>query len=48
MELAGYRELWRTHGVMALLMSSLLARLPILATMVPLAVLAKDPSGMYR
>ncbi len=28
MELAGYRELWRRRGVMALLASSLLARLP--------------------
>ena len=46
--MAGYRELWRTHGVMALLMSSLLARLPILATMVPLAFLAKDLSGSFR
>jgi len=48
MELAGYRELWRTRGVMALLASSLLARLPILATMVPLAFLAKDTSGSFR
>ena len=48
MELAGYRELWRTHGVIALLVSSLLARLPILATMVPLAFLAKDLSGTFR
>jgi MFS family permease len=48
MELAGYRELWRTHGVMALLVSSLLARLPMLAMMVPLAFLAKDLSGTFR
>jgi MFS family permease len=48
MELSGYRELWRTHGVMALLASSLLARLPMLTTMVPLAFLAKDLSGSFR
>lgn len=48
MELTGYRELWRTRGVMALLVSSLLARLPILATMVPIAFLAKDLSGSFR
>jgi MFS family permease len=48
MELSGYRELWRTHGVMALLASSLLARLPVLATMVPVAFLAKDVGGSFR
>lgn len=48
MEFSGYRELWRTHGVMALLVSSLLARLPVLATMVPIAFLAKDLSGSFR
>jgi MFS family permease len=48
MDLAGYRELWRTHGVTALLLSSLLARLPVLATMVPVAFLAKDASGSFR
>lgn len=48
MELSGYRELWRTPGVMGLLASSLLARLPVLATMVPVAFLAKDLSGSFR
>ncbi|HEY9333761.1 MAG TPA: MFS transporter [Kribbella sp.] len=48
MDLGGYRELWRTHGVTALLLSSLLARLPVLATMVPVAFLAKDASGSFR
>ncbi|MGW7683875.1 MFS transporter [Kribbella sp. NPDC054772] len=47
MELSGYRELWRARGVMALLVSSLLARLPMLATMVPIAFLAKDASGSF-
>jgi len=48
MELSGYRELWRTAGVPGLLASSLLARLPVLATMVPVAFLAKDLSGSFR
>jgi MFS family permease len=48
MDLAGYRALWRTHGVVALLASSLLARLPVLATMVPVTFLAKDLSGSFR
>ncbi len=48
MELSGYRALWRTRGVIALLAASLLARLPVLATMVPVAFLAKDASGSFR
>jgi MFS family permease len=48
MELSGYRELWRTRGVPALLAASLLARLPVLATMVPVAFLAKDVGGSFR
>ena len=48
MELSGYRELWRARGVMSLLVASLLARLPMLATMVPIAFLAKDASGSFR
>ncbi|MDX2974162.1 MFS transporter [Kribbella solani] len=48
MELAGYRALWRTQGVTTLLVSSLLARLPMLATTVPIAFLAKDASGSFR
>ncbi len=48
MELSGYRELWRTRGVLALLAASLLARLPVLATMVPVAFLAKDAGGSFR
>ncbi|MEV4259880.1 MFS transporter [Kribbella sp. NPDC049584] len=48
MELSGYRELWRAHGVVSLLVASLLARLPMLATMVPIAFLAKDASGSFR
>src|SRR6185503_8581774 len=48
MELSGYRELWRTRGVITLLASSLLARLPMLATLVPVAFLAKDVGGSVR
>jgi MFS family permease len=48
MELSGYRALWRTRGVIALLAASLLARLPVLATLVPVAFLAKDAGGSFR
>ena len=47
MDLSAYRDLWKTHGVMALLASALLARLPVMATMVPLAFLAKDAAGNF-
>ncbi|WP_167203748.1 MFS transporter [Kribbella shirazensis] len=47
MDLSAYRDLWKTRGVMALLASALIARLPVLATMVPLAFLAKDASGNF-
>ncbi|MGZ0152033.1 MFS transporter [Kribbella sp. WER1] len=44
----GYRDLWRAGGVVPLLVSSLFARLPMLATAVPIAFLAKDASGSFR
>src|SRR6266516_3375287 len=47
MDLTAYRDLWKTHGVMALLASALIARLPVIATMVPLSFLAKDASGNF-
>ncbi|GAA1113443.1 MFS transporter [Kribbella jejuensis] len=47
MDLSSYRDLWKTRGVMALLGSSLVARLPVLATMVPLSFLAKDAAGNF-
>ncbi|WP_350279520.1 MFS transporter [Kribbella sp. HUAS MG21] len=47
MDLSAYRDLWKTRGVMALLASALIARLPVLATMVPLAFLAKDAAGNF-
>lgn len=47
MDLSAYRDLWKTHGVVALLASALVARMPVLATMVPLAFLAKDASGNF-
>ncbi|MEU8227076.1 MFS transporter [Kribbella sp. NPDC048915] len=47
MDLTAYRDLWKSEGVMALLASALIARLPVLATMVPLAFLAKDAAGNF-
>jgi MFS family permease len=47
MDLTAYRDLWKTEGVMALLASALIARLPVLATMVPLSFLAKDAAGNF-
>ena len=47
MDLTAYRDLWKTHGVVALLASALVARMPVMATMVPLAFLAKDAAGNF-
>lgn len=47
MDLTAYRDLWKTHGVVALLASALIARMPVVATMVPLAFLAKDAAGNF-
>lgn len=47
MDLTAYRDLWKTHGVMALLASALIARMPVMATMVPLSFLAKDAGGNF-
>jgi MFS family permease len=47
MDLTAYRELWKTHGVVALLASAIVARMPVMATMVPLAFLAKDAAGNF-
>ncbi|GAA0571777.1 MFS transporter [Kribbella sandramycini] len=47
MDLTGYRELWRTPGVIAMLVAALTARLPVTTTIVPLAFLAKDASGNF-
>ena len=47
MDLTAYRDLWKTHGVMALLASALIARMPVMATMVPLSFLAKDAAGNF-
>ena len=47
MDLSSYRDLWKTPGVMALLASALIARMPVMATMVPLAFLAKDAAGNF-
>jgi len=47
MDLTAYRDLWKTHGVVTLLASALIARLPVMATMVPLSFLAKDAAGNF-
>ncbi|MFF1823500.1 MFS transporter [Kribbella sp. NPDC058245] len=47
MDLTAYRDLWRTPGVMTLMAAALTARMPVMATMVPLAFLAKDASGNF-
>ncbi len=47
MDLSAYRDLWRTRGVMTLLAAALIARLPVMATMVPLSFLAKDAAGNF-
>ncbi|HEU4947016.1 MAG TPA: MFS transporter [Kribbella sp.] len=47
MDLSAYRALWRTRGVVGLLASALLARLPVMATMVPVSFLAKDAAGSF-
>ncbi|WP_238334751.1 MFS transporter [Kribbella amoyensis] len=47
MDLSAYRALWRTRGVVALLASALLARLPVMAAMVPVSFLAKDAAGNF-
>ena len=44
MDLTAYRELWKTHAVVALLASAIVARMPVMATMVPLAFLAAEPA----
>ncbi|TCN39285.1 putative MFS family arabinose efflux permease [Kribbella orskensis] len=47
MDLSAYRALWQTRGVFALLASALLARLPVMAALVPVAFLAKDAAGNF-
>ncbi|WP_203590841.1 MFS transporter [Streptomyces sp. SID13031] len=47
MDLSAYRALWQTRGVFALLTSAVLARIPVIASMVPVAFLAKDAAGNF-
>jgi MFS family permease len=47
MDLSAYRALWQTRGVFALLASALLARLPVMAALVPVSFLAKDAAGNF-
>jgi MFS family permease len=47
MDLSSYRMLWKTRGVPTLLLGALLARMPVVATMIPLSFMAKDASGGF-
>ncbi|MDX6247385.1 MAG: hypothetical protein QOF10_745, partial [Kribbellaceae bacterium] len=47
MDLSAYRALWKNRGVSALLASALLARLPVMAALVPVSFLAKDAAGNF-
>ncbi|MEV8376993.1 MFS transporter [Kribbella sp. NPDC056861] len=47
MDLSAYRALWRTQGVFVLLTSAVLARIPVIAALVPVSFLAKDASGNF-
>jgi MFS family permease len=47
MDLSSYRALWRTLGIPSMLIGSLLARLPTVAIMIPMAFLVKDATGGF-
>ncbi|WBQ05029.1 MFS transporter [Kribbella sp. CA-293567] len=47
MDLSAYRALWRTQGVFVLLTSAVLARIPVIAALVPVSFLAKDAAGNF-
>ncbi|MEV6411838.1 MFS transporter [Kribbella sp. NPDC051718] len=47
MDLTAYRALWQTPGVFALLTAATFARLPVIASLVPLSFLAKDAAGNF-
>lgn len=47
MDLSSYRMLWKTRGVPTLLLGALLARLPVVATLIPLSFLVKDATGGF-
>ncbi|HEY0618024.1 MAG TPA: MFS transporter [Kribbella sp.] len=47
MDLSAYRALWKNREVFALLASALLARLPVMAALVPVSFLAKDAAGNF-
>lgn len=47
MDLSAYRALWQTPGVFALLTSAVVARIPVIASLVPMSFLAKDASGSF-
>lgn len=47
MDLSAYRALWHTPGVFALLTAAVVARLPVIAALVPMSFLAKDAAGNF-
>jgi len=47
MDLSAYKAFWKTLGVPSLLIGSLLARLPTVATMIPMSFLVRDASGGF-
>src|SRR3954462_3619009 len=47
MDLSSYRLLWKNRPVMTLMGAALLARLPVMATLIPVSFLAKDAAGNF-
>ena len=47
MDLSTYRVLWKNRPVVTLLGAALLARLPVMAAMIPVSFLAKDAAGNF-
>ena len=47
MDLSTYRVLWKNRPVVTLLGAALLARLPVMASMIPVSFLAKDAAGNF-
>ena len=47
MDLSSYRLLWKNRPVMTLMGAALLARLPVMAALIPVSFLAKDAAGNF-
>lgn len=47
MDLSSYRLLWKNRPVVTLMGAALLARLPVMAALVPVSFLAKDAAGNF-